>query len=68
MFYKNNNISTSLVSTWEIKCYVCNLSYTIYKCPLFLSLTVTERIKKANELALCKVCLRKHEVKQSYAK
>jgi len=63
-FGKNNNITTSLVSTSEIKCYACDLSHTIYKCPSFLSLTVAERIKRANALGLCKVCLRKHEVKR----
>jgi len=61
---KNNNTSTSLVSTAEIKCYACDLSHTIYKCPSFLSLAVTERIKRVNELGLCKVCLRKHDVKR----
>ncbi|KAL4104961.1 hypothetical protein QTP88_020236 [Uroleucon formosanum] len=63
-FGKNNKIFTSLVSTSEIKCYACDLSHTIYKCPSFLSLTVAERIKKANALGLCKVCLRKHEFKR----
>jgi len=63
-FGKNNNITTSLVSTSEIKCYACDLSHTIYKCPSFLSLTVAERIKRVNVLGLCKVCLRKHEVKR----
>ncbi|KAF0729511.1 Integrase catalytic domain-containing protein, partial [Aphis craccivora] len=61
---KNYNASTSFVSTAEIKCYACDLSHTIYKCPSFLSLAVADRIKRVNELGLCKVCLRKHDVKR----
>lgn len=61
---KNNSVSTSLVSMSEIKCYACDLSHTIYKCPSFLSLAVADRIKRVNELGLCKVCLRKHDVKR----
>jgi len=61
---KSNNTSTSLLSISEIKCYVCDLPHTIYKYPSFLALAVFERIKKVNELGLCKVCLRKHEIKR----
>lgn len=61
---KNNNKSTSLLAVSEIKCYVCELAHTIYKCPTFLALTVDDRIRKVKELELCKVCLRKHDFKR----
>lgn len=66
--YKFNTASTSLMATIDIKCFVCKLSHTIYKCPSFLALSVTDRIKKVNELNLCKICLRKHESKRCMAR
>lgn len=65
---KNNNGYMSLIAASEIKCYACDLGHTIYKCPTFLKLAVTERIKRFDELGLCKVCLRKHEFKQCLAR
>jgi hypothetical protein len=52
--------STSLASTEGIKCYVCKLLHAIYRCPTFISLTVSDRINKVVELKLCKICLRQH--------
>lgn len=52
--------STSLSVTGELKCYVCKLSHTIYKCPVFLNLSIFDRIKRIDELKLCKICLRSH--------
>lgn len=59
---KSNNSSTSFFTTSEIKCFMCDMSHTIYKCHSFLALAVVDRIKKVNDLGLCKVCLRRHEV------
>ena len=36
--------STSLSATGELKFYVCKLSHTIYKCPVFLNLSIFDRI------------------------
>jgi len=67
---KTNNItkggqkySANFVSTTTLKCYICNLEHTIYKCPTFLTLPISERIEKIACLKLCKICLRKHEGK-----
>ncbi|XP_022160980.1 uncharacterized protein LOC111027071, partial [Myzus persicae] len=55
--------SANLVSTTALKCFVCNLEHTIYKCPTFITLPISERIEKIASLKLCKICLRKHEGK-----
>jgi len=49
--------SLAFTATTEIKCYVCNSSHTIYKCPTSIPLTIDNRIKKTTELGLCKICL-----------
>jgi len=58
---KNTTSSTSFVNTSEIKCYVCQLSHTIYKCPKFIPLSAIDLIKKVNDLNLCNICLRRHD-------
>lgn len=58
---KNTTSSTSFVNTSEIKCYVCELSHTIYKCPKFIALSAIDRIKRVNDLNLCNICLRRHD-------
>jgi len=45
-----NNRSSSLVIASGIKCYVCALPHTIYRCPTFISLAIADRIKKIVEL------------------
>lgn len=52
--------STTFATTSEIKRFVCKKTHTIYNCPSFLSLPISDRIEKASELRLCKVCLRLH--------
>jgi len=64
-FSKNNKSkaamsSTTFTSTDTVVCYVCNQPHTIYKCPLFTSLSARDRIDKVIKLDLCKICLRKH--------
>lgn len=63
-FNRNNIVCTSLTAATDTKCYVCNLPHTIYKCPSFVELSPIDRIKKVNELNLCKICLRKHDLKR----
>lgn len=48
------------VSTNEIKCFNCSGGHTIYRCPSFLALSINDRVKKINDLKLCKICLRSH--------
>lgn len=59
-FIKNNMSFAAII---EIKCYMCSLPDTIYKCPAFIALTVDNRMKKASELSSCKICSRRHEKK-----
>uniref|UniRef100_A0A2S2QB76 Uncharacterized protein n=1 Tax=Sipha flava TaxID=143950 RepID=A0A2S2QB76_9HEMI len=73
--YKNTNRknkfernSMSLAVTAEIKCFICNQSHTIYKCPTFVAMSVDNRIKKTYELGLCKICLRRHEKRKCFAR
>lgn len=54
------NKSAANVSMNEIKCYNCTGAHTIYRCPSFLALSVSDRIKKIDALKLCKICLRSH--------
>ncbi|XP_050063335.1 uncharacterized protein LOC114121390 [Aphis gossypii] len=67
-YTKNTTSSTSFVNTSEIKCYVCQLSHTIYKCQKFIALSVVDRIKKINDLNLCNICLRHHNKKKCFAR
>lgn len=48
------------VSTIELKCYIWAGKHTIYRYPSFISLSVNDRIKRINDLQLCKICLRSH--------
>lgn len=63
-YNKSRTASTALTITTDITCFICNLKHTIYKCPTFLALSINDRIKKVNELKLCKLCLRKHDFKK----
>lgn len=47
-YTKNKTSSASFVNTSELKCYVCQLSHTIYKCPKLIALSPIDRIKKVN--------------------
>ncbi|XP_050523904.1 uncharacterized protein LOC126895751 [Daktulosphaira vitifoliae] len=60
--FKREQIRTTAMITNNnvIKCFLCKSDHTIYKCPNFLSLSITERISKVNDLNLCKNCLRQH--------
>lgn len=49
-----------MLATRKLKFYVCKLSHTIYRCPVFLNLSIFDRIKKIDELKLCKICLHSH--------
>ncbi|XP_050527955.1 uncharacterized protein LOC126898049 [Daktulosphaira vitifoliae] len=61
MFIKQNKYRSAAVTTTQgLKCYVCELPHTIYRCPQFISLSIADRIKKAVALKLCKICLRRH--------
>lgn len=57
---KQYNKSNTFAATGEIKCFVCKKAHTIYHCPSFLGLSITDRIKRVAELKLCKTCLRSH--------
>lgn len=61
---KDRTASTAFTTTTDISCFICNLQHTIYKCPTFISSSVNDRIKKVSELGLCKLCLRKHDLKR----
>lgn len=61
---KGRIVSTAFTTITDISCFICNLQHTIYKCPTFISLSINNRIKKVNELGLCKLCLRKHDPKR----
>ncbi|KAL4123429.1 hypothetical protein QTP88_015607 [Uroleucon formosanum] len=63
-YNKSRTASTVLTTTTDVICFICNLKHTIYKCPTFLALSINDRIKKVNEIKLCKVCLRKHDFKK----
>ncbi|CAI6344247.1 unnamed protein product [Macrosiphum euphorbiae] len=63
-YIEKRGTSQLFASTSNLECYVCKSAHTIYKCPKFYSLTVPERIKRATELKLCKICLRQHESKK----
>ncbi|CAI6352741.1 unnamed protein product [Macrosiphum euphorbiae] len=65
---KYNNQFSSLMISAGLKCYVCQLPHTIYKCPTLIALPIKERINKVTELKLCKICLRQHENKKCFAK
>ncbi|KAF0744804.1 Peptidase A2 domain-containing protein, partial [Aphis craccivora] len=63
-----NERSSSLVIGNNKGCYICQAPHTIYKCPIFIALPVTERIKKVTEMKLCKLCLRQHVPKKCNGK
>lgn len=63
-----NEKSSSLVIGNNKGCYICQAPHTIYKCPVFIALPVTERIKRVAEMKLCKVCLRQHVPKKCNGK
>ncbi|KAE9521541.1 hypothetical protein AGLY_018067, partial [Aphis glycines] len=63
-----NERSSSLVIGNNKGCYICQAPHTIYKCPIFIALPVTERIKKVAEMKLCKLCLRQHAPKKCNGK
>lgn len=65
---KFEKTSVAFTATSEMKCYVCNSSHTIYKCPTFIALTIDDRFKKTSELGLCKICLRRHEKRKCLAR
>lgn len=56
----------TLLSTYKMKCYMCQQPHPIYKCSTFLALDIAARINKVNELKLCKNCLKKtdHHINQ----
>ncbi|KAF0717513.1 Peptidase A2 domain-containing protein, partial [Aphis craccivora] len=57
--------SSSLVIGNTKGCYICQAPHTtIHKCPIFIALPVTERIKRVAEMKLCKLCLRQHVPKK----
>ncbi|XP_022175296.1 uncharacterized protein LOC111037204, partial [Myzus persicae] len=49
---KYNNLFSSLMISAGLKCYVCQLPHTIYKCPTLIALPIKERINKVTELKL----------------
>lgn len=65
---KYNHQFSSLMISAGVRCYVCQLPHTIYKCPTLIALLIKERINKVIELKLCKICLRQHENKKCFAK
>lgn len=67
-YIEKRGTSQLFASTSNLECYVCKSAHTIYKCPKFYNLTVPERIKRATDLRLCKICLRQHESKKCNAK
>ena len=44
--------SANVVSTTTLKCFICSLEHTIYKCPKFITLSISERIDKITSLKL----------------
>ncbi|CAI6376040.1 unnamed protein product [Macrosiphum euphorbiae] len=51
--------ASTFLSTYKMKCYMCQQPHPIYKCTIFLALDIASRIKKVDELKLCKNCLKK---------
>lgn len=56
--------TSACFSADDIRCYVCEQSHTVYKCPTFLAMSISQRIQKSTELNLCKICLRIHSDKK----
>jgi len=53
----------------NMKCYMCQETHPIYKCPEFLKMNVDKRIKKVGELKICKNCFREnHTLEQCKAR
>lgn len=45
-------MSIITATTTVAKCYICKLSHSTYKCPTFLALSISDRIKRVSELKL----------------
>jgi len=62
--------ASSFLSTYKMKCYMCQQPHPIYKCTAFLALDIASRVSKVNELKMCSNCLKKtdHQVKQCPAR
>ncbi|XP_008182367.1 uncharacterized protein LOC103309231 [Acyrthosiphon pisum] len=62
--------ASTFLTTYKMKCYLCQQPHPIYKCTVFLALDIPSRISKVNELKLCNNCLKKsdHQVKQCPAR
>ncbi|XP_011859671.1 PREDICTED: uncharacterized protein LOC105557115 [Vollenhovia emeryi] len=56
---KKHGNAVSLAATTQQRCSICTESHMVYKCPQFLQLAVTERIREAKEKKLCLNCLGK---------
>lgn len=54
----DNKHEVFLTSTSKIACPLCKESHPLYRCKKFKDLNVEERLKTANDLRLCKNCLR----------
>lgn len=67
-YYEKGSASKSFASTSKLKCFVCGSEHTIYKCPTFCGLDISDRIKRVTELDLCKICLRKHDGRKCNAR
>jgi len=65
--YKAATSSTTFTSTATAVCYAYQ-PHTIYKCPVFTSLSARDRIDKVVQLDLCKICLRKHSGGKCFGK
>lgn len=62
--------ASTFLTTYKMKCYLCQQPHPIYKCTVFLALDIPSRISKINELKLCSNCLKRsdHQVKQCPAR
>lgn len=56
---KKNEKKVSLASVSQSSCTICNESHSIYRCPQFLQLSASDRIKEAKSKRLCMNCLGK---------
>lgn len=61
---KNQHLSKSATThvavndTKNTSCFLCKKSHSLYRCPDFLSLSVSDRVKKVTSLKLCSNCFR----------
>lgn len=58
-FKRRNQVATTMHVT-ERKCEQCKGDHPIFRCPIFMALPVTDRIKKIKIVKLCIRCLREH--------